>query len=53
MSGRYYFAWVCMTIYRYLWVYRGMYGYIWGLKTGQVENWNIVKLKDWKSGNLE
>ena len=63
MSGRYYFVWVCMGMYRYLWVYRGMngyiwvnrglYGYVWECKSGQVENWKIVKVKNWISGNLE
>ena len=53
MSSRYYFVWVCMSMYRYLWVYRDMYGYVWVCKSGQVENWKIVKVKNWKSGNLE
>ena len=38
---------------RYLWVYRGKNGYVWVCKSRQVENWKIVTVKKWKSGNLE
>ena len=52
MSGRYYFVWVCMSMYRYLWVYRGMNGYVWVCKSRQVENWNCGNIENCKSGKL-